>query len=254
MEIGRSYSRLLSRLDRTSGLTGQDKALLVDLPLTVRNHAAGSDVGLSDGSQCFLVVAGFVCGWQRVGPNRRQITSMMVPGDFAGLNGLLLPGSKGQLSALGPAVVASLPCSAIEHLLDRSPSLAQAFWRQSFIEAAILREWITSLGRREALARVAHLACELVVRLQAVDLAKDRDFGICWTQMDVADACGISVVHANRVVQELRRRGLVEWDAKHLKVCDWDGLMEVGEFTGDYLSYARPTLPLHYDFQRQSAV
>jgi len=136
-------------------------------------------------------------------------------------------------------------------MVDHSPRLAQAFWRQSFIEAAILREWIASLGRREALARVAHLICELVVRLQAVGVAKDHSFTICWTQMDVADACGISAVHANRVVQELRRLELVEWDAKHLQIRNWDALAKIGEFSDDYLHhYVTPVPPVRYDFDR----
>jgi CRP-like cAMP-binding protein len=254
MEFGRPYSRLLNRLDRTAVLTSADKQLLADLPLTVRNVAAGAAIVPAEEPQCILVVNGFACGSKRVGAGRRQITSLFVPGDIAGLNGLLLPGSDDNLSALGPAVIASLPFQALEEMLDHSPRLAQAFWRQSFIEAAILREWIASLGRREALARVAHLICELVVRLQAVGVAKDHSFNICWTQMDVADACGISAVHANRVVQELRRLELVEWDAKHLRVRNWDALAKIGEFSDDYLQhYVRPVPPVRYDFDRHLA-
>jgi CRP-like cAMP-binding protein len=247
METGRSYSRLVSRLDRASSLTGADKRLLADLPLTVMNIAAGHAIDQSERSQCVLVVSGFVCGSKRVGGTARQIISVAVPGDIIGMHGMLLRGSDHSLSALGPAVVASLPFDALEEVLDQSPRLVRAFWRQSFIEAAILREWITSLGRREAIARVAHLICELVVRLQAVDLAKDGSFALCWTQMDVADVCGISTVHANRVVQELRRLDVVEWDAKQLKICDWERLAKIGEFSAEYLNYpARPSPLPHY--------
>jgi CRP-like cAMP-binding protein len=254
MEIGRPYSRLLNRLDRTAILTGSDKQLLAELPLTVRNVAAGTAIVSAEEPQCILVVNGFACGSKRVGNGRRQITSLFVPGDIAGLTGLLLPGSDDSLSALGPAVIASLPYQALEELLDHSPRLAQAFWRHSFVEAAILREWIASLGRREALARVAHLICEIVIRLKAVGMAKDHSFTICWTQVDVADACGISAVHANRVVQELRRLELVEWDAKHLKVCNWDGLTKIGEFSEAYLQhYVSPVPPIRYDFDRHLA-
>jgi CRP-like cAMP-binding protein len=235
MEIGRSYSRLLTRLERAAVLTGADREFIADLPLSVANVEAGAAIAAGHGERCFLVVNGFACGSQRLGGNKRQITSIFVPGDFAGLNGLLLPAATEHLSALGPAVIASLPCDALEDALHRSPRLAQAFRRQGLVEAAILREWITSLGRREALARVAHLICELVFRLQTVGLAGDLYVPICWTQVDVADACGISAVHANRVVQELRRLNLVEWTNKHLKIRDWDALAALAEFTGDYL-------------------
>jgi hypothetical protein len=117
--------------------------------------------------------------------------------------------------------------------------LNQAFWRESFVEAAILREWVASLGRRDALARVAHVVCELAARLQAADLAPNFCFSIPWTQTDVADACGISTVHANRVVQELRRLGLVDWDSKRVKIRDWEGLSRIGDFSDDYLQLRR---------------
>jgi hypothetical protein len=120
-------------------------------------------------------------------------------------------------------------------MLDGSPRLAKAFWREALIGSAILREWVTSLGKRDALARVARVVCELAVRLQAVDLARNLCFSIPWTQIDVADACGISGVHANRVIQELRRLGLVEWNSRHINILDWEGLAKVGDFSDDYL-------------------
>jgi CRP-like cAMP-binding protein len=139
------------------------------------------------------------------------------------------------LSALGSAVVAFLPHAALKDVLGRSPQLAQAFWRETFIEAAIFQEWVANVGRRESIARVAHLVCELAARLQAVDLARGLCFPIPLTQAELADACGISSVHANRVVQELRRLGLVEWNAKQVRVRDWSGLVRIGDFSDEYL-------------------
>jgi CRP-like cAMP-binding protein len=139
------------------------------------------------------------------------------------------------ISALGHAVVAFLPHAALRDVLDTSPHLAQAFWRETSIQAAISREWVTNLGQREAIARVAHTVCELAVRLQAVELARNLCFSILWTQGDLADACGISSVHANRVVQELRRLGLLDWGCKQVKIRDWDGLVKIGDFSDEYL-------------------
>src|SRR3954465_12316464 len=112
MEIGRSYSRLLTRLERAAVLTAADRELIADLPLSVANVEAGAAIAAGHGERCFLVVNGFACGSQRLGGNKRQISSIFVPGDFAGLNGLLLPAATEHLSALGPAVIASLPCDA----------------------------------------------------------------------------------------------------------------------------------------------
>jgi CRP-like cAMP-binding protein len=167
--------------------------------------------------------------------SRRQISSFVVPGDFADLHTLHLSNLDYGLSALGPAVVAFLPHAAFRDMIEKSPQLAQIFWRETFIEISILREWVTNLGQREAIAKVAHVVCELAVRLQAVDLVRNLSFSIPWTQAHLADACGISYVHANRVVQELRRMGLVEWDSKQITIREWEALTRIGDFSDDYL-------------------
>jgi CRP-like cAMP-binding protein len=237
MEIGRPYSRLLHRLERFNALCSDDRQYVAELPLTVANFAASQEVARRGDmpSRCTLVLSGFLYGHKALDNSRRQITSLLVPGDIADLNTLHLSTLDHSISALGPAVVAFLPHTPLKYMLDRSPHLARAFWREAFLEAAILREWVVNLGRREALAKVAHLVCELAVRLQAVDLGRNLCFSVPWTQMDLADACGISAVHANRVVQELRRLGLVDWDCRQVKIRDWDALVKVGDFSDDYL-------------------
>jgi CRP-like cAMP-binding protein len=249
MEIGQPYSRLLYKLERFTTLSSEDRRLIAELPMTVVNFSANQPVcRCGDVSpRCILVLSGFLYGGKLIGGNsRRQITSLHIPGDVAGLQRLHFPELEYSLYALGATVVALLPDCAFKYVLDRSRTLSQAFWRESFLEAAILREWVVNLGRREALARVAHLICELAVRLQAVDLARDGCFSIAWTQMDVADACGISSVHANRVVQELRRRRLIDWDSKQVKIRDWDGLVHTGDFSDSYLQLRNglPVSPL----------
>lgn len=250
MEAGRPYSRLLDRLARTTQLMPDDHQLISALPLSVANYADREDV-LRNGEtpRCTLLLKGYLCGHKRVAGSRRQITSLMVPGDITHFNSMQWQHTDHTLSALGPVVVAFIPLSAFTQMLQRSPRLSQAFWHETFIEAAILREWIANLGRREALARVAHVLCEIAMRLQTVGLASNYQFTIPWTQMDVADVCGISVVHANRVVQDLRRMNLIEWEQKTLRIIDWDRLAQVGDFTGDYLQLHQPpltSLPDHY--------
>jgi CRP-like cAMP-binding protein len=237
MEIGRPYSRLLYRLERCGALSAEDRQRIAELPLTVTNIAAHQEIAHQGDapSRCTLVLGGFLFSHKLASGWRRQITSFVVPGDIADLHTLHLSSLDHSLSALGPAVVAFLPHAALKDMLDSSPQLAQAFWRETFIEAAISREWLTNLGRREAIARVAHVVCELAVRLQAVDLARNLCFSIPWTQSDLADACGISSVHANRVVQELRRSDLVDWDAKQVRIRDWEALTRLGDFSDHYL-------------------
>lgn len=239
MEIGRPYSRLLQRLEKLITLSAQDRQLIAELPLTVSNFSSNDQVARygEAPTRCTLVLGGYLYGHKRVRGSRRQITSFFVPGDIADLHTLHLAPLDHSLSTLGPAVVAFMPHAAFRDMLTRSPQLAEAFWRDTFIRLAILREWVTNLGRRDALARVAHVICELALRLKAVDLANDLCFSIPWTQTDLADACGISNVHANRVVQELRRLGLVEWDSRKVRIRDWDALAKIGDFSDEYLQF-----------------
>ncbi|KRR14826.1 Crp/Fnr family transcriptional regulator [Bradyrhizobium jicamae] len=237
MEIGRPYSRLLLRLERLNALSLDDKQRLIDLPLKIANYSADAEV-VSHGdssSRCTLVLGGFLYSHKSIATSRRQITSFFVPGDVADLSSFYLSKVEHGISALGPTVVAFVPHSSLTEVLDRSPGLARAFWRETLMQAAISQEWIVNLGRRDAIARIAHILCELTARLQMVGLARDLAFSVPWTQMDVADASGISQVHANRVIQELRQLGLVEWDSKHVRIKDWDSLVRLASFDSDYL-------------------
>jgi CRP-like cAMP-binding protein len=243
METGRLYSRLLLRLERFGALSAVDRQRIADLPLKLVNYPGDREV-VSYGyasSRCTLVLDGFLYSHKLVAGSRRQITSFFIPGDLVDLSSLYLPKVDHSISTLGPAVLALVPHTALKEVLDRSPALARAFWRETLMQAAISQEWVVNLGRRDAFARLAHIVCELTVRLQAMGLARDLSFAMPWTQMDVADACGISSVHANRVIQELRQLGLLEWDSKRVKIHDWDGLARLGDFNPDYLQHRAAT-------------
>jgi CRP-like cAMP-binding protein len=108
-------------------------------------------------------------------------------------------------------------------------------WRDTLIDAAIFREWMINIGRREAFARTCHLLCELLVRLRAVGLAQDHTCELGATQGELADALSVSHVHANRVLQEIRATGLISLKRSTLKVLDWEGLKKAGEFDDAYL-------------------
>jgi CRP-like cAMP-binding protein len=237
MDIGRPYSRLLSRLERFNTLSAIDRQRIVDLPLKLVNYPADREIvsyGYST-SRCTLVLDGFLYSHKAVAGSRRQITSFFVPGDVVDLPTLYLPRVDHTIATLGPAVLAFVPHAALKKVVDESSALAQAFWRETLMHAAIFQEWVVNLGRRDAFARLAHIVCELTVRLQSVGLARDFSFSMPWTQMDVADACGISNVHANRVIQELLHLQLVEWDSRRLKILNWDALVRLADFNDDYL-------------------
>src|SRR4051795_8243321 len=206
METGRPYSRLLGRLERFSALSAIDRQRIADLPLKLVNYPGDREVvsyGYSS-SRCTLVLDGFLYSHKIVAASRRQITSFFVPGDVVDLSTLYLPKVDHSIATLGPAVLAFVPHTALKEVVDGSPALARAFWRETLTQAAIFQEWVVNLGRRDAFARLAHIVCELTVRVQSLGLAGAFPFSTPWTQMDVAAACGISNVHANRVIQEFR--------------------------------------------------
>jgi CRP-like cAMP-binding protein len=120
-------------------------------------------------------------------------------------------------------------------LTERFPRLARLFWFSTNVDASITRELALSLGQRSAMSRMAHLFCELYERLQVVGRAEPDSYAFPLTQRELAECLGLTVVHANRTLQELRRRRLVELEARRLTILDREGLEEVAEFDPDYL-------------------
>jgi CRP-like cAMP-binding protein len=108
-------------------------------------------------------------------------------------------------------------------------------WRDTLIDAAVFREWMIGIGRRSAYTRIAHVLCEVFVRLKAVGLANGYECEWPITQAEIGDALGLSTVHVNRSLQELRGDGLIQLGGGVLRILDWNGLKEAGEFDPTYL-------------------
>ena len=118
--------------------------------------------------------------------------------------------------------------------IEHHPGLGRRLWQDTLVDAAVFREWVVNVGRRPAHARIAHLLCEMVMRMRVAGLAQGHP-SLPITAADLADATGLSVVHVNRVLQELRTKRLVESRGETLAVLDWDGLKHAGGFDPDYL-------------------
>jgi CRP-like cAMP-binding protein len=130
--------------------------------------------------------------------------------------------------------VALVPKQAILALTESRPALARALWFDTLVEGAIFREWVVNVGRRNARTRIAHLLCELAVRLQ--DSADPKEgYALPITQEQLADATGMTPVHTNRTIQALRKEGLISLSGGRLVVHDWRALKAAGEFTEVYL-------------------
>src|SRR3954451_14269471 len=241
MQTGQPYTKFVQRLESIVELSSEDIRLLSEMPTSVRSYAADQDI-VREGdtpSQCCLLLDGFLYRHKIAKGSTRQIMSFQVPGDIPDLHSLHLGRMDHNLTSLGPAVVAFIPHSYFREVLPRSPQLTHALWRETLADAAVYREWVVNVGAREAIARVAHVLCEFKLRLQAVGLVNDATFTVPARQTDIADAVGITAVHANRVIQELRGRGLIEWEDRTVTILQWDELAKVGDFSADYLHLRR---------------
>jgi CRP-like cAMP-binding protein len=133
--------------------------------------------------------------------------------------------------------VALVPVAALEAIVSRYPRIARAMWIDTLIDAAVFREWLVNVGRRDSTSRIAHLLCEYALRLHAAGLAEERRYELPMTQEQIADAVGLTPVHVNRVLKELGRMKLILRDKRAVEILDWDGLRSVGDFNSRYLHF-----------------
>ena len=224
------------RVNESSGLSPSDRDLLKRLAVTERsmeNREALCREG-EISMQCSLVLSGLLASYKIVS-DREQILAFHVPGDLPDLQTLYAPTYDRFIVSIGNSRVGLIPHSDLRSMIEVSPSLAGVFWRETFTETTVLRQWICNVGSRGALASVAHLICEIASRLEAVGLVKDGAFHLPLVQQDIANACGLSVVHVNRIVQELRKRRLIAWEGRTVKLLDFDELKRAAEFDPEYL-------------------
>lgn len=228
---------LLRKLSRLGPLSSKASAMLEAMTATPYWAAADHDL-FREGDRpqdCKLILQGLVCGYKMLDDGRRQIVSFHVPGDIVDLNSLLLGSLDHSISTLTAVRLASVKHATLLDWMRQHPDFARLLWLNTLIEASIFREWVVNVGRRTARERVAHLLCELVTRLRAAGLAQDRAFDLRITQAELADATGLSQVHVNRIVQELRRDGLIEMNNKTLVTLDWEALKQAAGFDPAYL-------------------
>jgi CRP-like cAMP-binding protein len=228
---------LIRKLESIFPLSGDGRTALENLPIQVAKFEANQNIVRAGDrpSRCFLIRDGFACSYKTTGEGTRQILNFYISGDIPDLQSLHLNVLDHSISAITPCAIAFIPHQALHDLCERHYRITSALWRETLVDAAIFREWIVNTGKREAYTAMAHLLCEMVVRLRAVGLAQDHHCDLPFTQAELADAVGISTVHANRVIQDLRGAGLITLAKRTLTVLDWDGLKGAGDFDPTYL-------------------
>ena len=228
---------LIRKLESVFTLTDDERQALETLPMQVVVIKDNQDiVRMRDRpSRVCLILSGFACTYKVTKSGKRQIVSFNLPGDIPDLQSLHLNILDTSISTISTCRVGFVTHEAVRDLCTRYPRLAAAFWREALIDASIFREWVMNVGQREGASRMAHVLCELMVRLRAVDLIEDHACDLPITQGEFADALGFTPVHVNRVLKQMRDEGLIETQGTRLKVPDWEKLKQVGEFDPTYL-------------------
>lgn len=228
---------LVRKLESIFRLSEDERAAIERLPLKVREVRAG-EVFVREGdrpSQCCVVLSGMVARQKVVSNGRRQIFMFHIAGDVPDLQSLHIDVMDHEIAALMPGHVALVPHTVVRALTDKFPRITSALWRDTLIDAAVFRAWLVNIGQRSAYSRIAHLFCELTVRARAVGLDQDGIDHLP-TQQEIGDALGMSLVHVNRTMRELRENGLVSTEGRRrLTILDWPGLQQAAEFDPSYL-------------------
>ncbi len=220
------------------GLIGDDDAaLLADSCRHIREVPAGHHL-IREGDQpdpVFVVLEGWACGYKMLPDGSRQIISFLLPGDFCDIHIALLDTMDYSVVTLTPARVALIPRAQMEGLVEAKPSITRAFWWSQLVDQSVLRSWILSMGRRTSRERIAHLMCELYIRMRNIGLATDDKCDIPLTQIVLADAVGMTPVHVNRVLKRLREEHVMELKSGSLTILDPIRLAHIAGFDEDYL-------------------
>jgi CRP-like cAMP-binding protein len=189
-----------------------------------------------------LLLDGWLARSKDLAGGERQVTELHVAGDFADLHGFTLKRLDHDVLSLSECKIAVVPHERLLRLTEKFPRLGRIYWLCTNMDAAIQRELTLSLGQRSAISRMAHLFCELYMRLDVVGRTRDNGYEFPLTQRELSECLGLTVVHANRTLQELRRRHLVELENRHLKILDRRGLEGLAEFDPAYLYLDKLTL------------
>jgi CRP-like cAMP-binding protein len=228
---------LIRKLQNFVPLTPRELALLERLGRSDERFEADREI-VGEGQvprSVFMVVEGMACRYRIMPDGRRQIMTFLIPGDMCDLHVFLLRSMDHSIGSLTPVRIAAVERDDLLNIAALHPRISLALWWSTLQEEAMLRERIVSLGRRRAIGRVAYLLCELVWRYKAIGQSNGDTIALPLTQHELADALGLTPIHINRVLQELRREKLVTLEHRKLVLLNMKALSDIAEFNHDYL-------------------
>ncbi len=231
---------LLDVLELRSPLSQEDRQAILALPHTIKSLAPGS-YAVREGEPptgCGVLVSGFAYRQKLTGDGGRQILSIHIPGEALDFQNIFLNVADHSVQMLTRGHLALIPRADIQKVARQSSAIGHAILVNILVEASIFREWILNVGRRDAKSRLAHVLCELAVRLDAHGLADDMGYHLPMTQAELADALGLTPVHLNRVIRSLEVDGLITRSKRDVTFPDWERMRDIADFNDRYLHLA----------------
>ena len=183
-----------------------------------------------------VMLSGFAIRHKIVAGGARQIVAIHMKGEVVDLQNSFLGVADHSVQVLTDSEVAFIPREAIKTLAWERPNVGMAMWHDTLVDASIFREWIANIGRRDALARIAHLLCEFSLRLKVAGLGEPTDYELPMTQEQIADCTGLTPVHVNRTLKALEADNLIKRrSSRAITIGDWKKLADAGDFDSTYL-------------------
>lgn len=239
---------MIMKLEYGAPLSDGDRAKLAEISLASRKVGAREDlIGAGETPRfVHLILDGFACRYKTLADGTRSIVAYLLPGDFCDLHVAILGTMDHSIATISPCTLVQIPRETVLQLTDHYPRITRAMWWATLVDEAVLREWLVNMGCRPADKRLAHLFCELYWRLRMVGFVVTDSFRMPLTQQELGETAGITGVHVNRVIQQLREKGLIKLVNRHITIPDIERLEKFADFDPAYLYLAR-------SFERQKA-
>jgi CRP-like cAMP-binding protein len=236
--MGAGIDLILGKLRQNLDLTEHEKAAIRRLPVVVSRFDAQREiVRVGDRPQrSFVIISGLLATSKVMSSGNRAILAVHVPGDMPDLLSLHLPIMDFTIHSISPVTLGYVEHADIFRLCEVQPRVTHALWRTTLLESALYREAVLNVGHRDATTRLAHLLCELFIRLRAAGAVSAMRYRLPITQSDLADITGMSTVHVNRVLRTLRMSGMLTFSRGVVEIKAWENLADLADFDPMYLS------------------
>lgn len=230
---------LILNLQARDSVSAREAEILRSIIVRERRFGVDEDIVIEGSRPNYstLLLDGIAARYKVLEDGRRQITALHVAGDFVDLHAFPLKTMDHGIVALSACHTGFADHGDLKRVTETEPHLTRLLWLLTVIDGAIHREWIVAMGRRSKKSHLAHLFCELFLRLQVVGQTSNKSFSFPLTQAELADVLGVSMVHLNKTLRLLRDENLLDWVSRSVTIHDWGGLVRIAEFDPDYLNF-----------------